>query len=288
MADDITESAELADLRAALRPWRQGDYTLSNNDFPVAFLNENGVLETEWDTVRGWVVVSQTCDIVNVADIQDGVVKDVVVIAPIVEASSEKFVEDVRAGTTTVGAILENAELPSDIVDLRFLASVRKTTLAKMERIEGFTSDRTRDAFVNALERRYGRFAFPDDLSNGPIITIRNRAKAMRKKQGSDINLVYRSLRSIRVSADPDFDTVGAKIQFLLVLEDKPLVEPKAIVEELEGQAKTSRFNWPASFEKQEPFFRVVTMDGISAREWDGSRHVDLDFISWANVAPSA
>lgn len=276
MAENNEPNAELEELRAALAPWRQGDFTISTGEFPVAFLNENDVIETGWDSVQGLVVVSQTCDIVNAMDLDD-----VVVVAPIVEVT-EGLLESIKFGTTTVGAVIENSLLPTDVADLRFLATIRKTSLVKMERKEGFSSEQTRDVFVNALERRYGRFAFPDALSNGPVITIRNRAKSLRKKDSPNAK-VYKSLRSVRLAADPDFDTPGAKIQFLLVLNDPPQVfaQPQDIIAELKSQEIAERFNWPPVFEKETPLFRVVTMDSLSAREWDGSRHVDLDFISW-------
>lgn len=278
MTEKEAESAELKDLRAALQPWRQGDYTISSGDFPVAFLNENEIMEAGWDTVQGIVVVSQTCDIVNVVDLDD-----VVVVAPIAEVS-ESLLEAIKFGTTTVGAVIENSILPTDVADLRYLATLRKTSLVKMERRAGFNSEETRDVFVNALERRYGRFAFPDALSDGPVITIRNRAKSLRKKDSPKAK-VYKSLRSIRLVAEPDFDTPGAKIQFLLVLNDPPHVfaEPTDIIAELKTQEDAERFNWPPAYEKQDPLFRVATMDSLSAREWDNSRHVDLDFISWRN-----
>ncbi|KSV60991.1 hypothetical protein N182_38085 [Sinorhizobium sp. GL2] len=280
MADNNEPSAELEELKTALALWRQGDFTISTGEFPVAFLNENNVIEAGWDTVHGLVVVSQTCDIVNAVDLDD-----VVVVAPIVEVT-DGLLEAIKFGTTTVGAVIENAILPTDVADLRYLATIRKSSLVKMERKEGFNSEQTRDVFVNALERRYGRFAFPDALSDGPVITIRNRAKSLRKKNSPKAN-VYKSLRSIRLAADPDFDTPGAKIQFLLVLNDLPHVfaESKDIIVELESQEQADRFNWPATFEKHSPLFRVVTMDSLSAREWDNSRHVDLDFISWRNEA---
>jgi len=280
MAENNEPNAELKELRAALAPWRQGDFTISTGEFPVAFLNENEVIEAGWDTVQGLVVVSQTCDIVNAIDLDD-----VVVVAPMVEVT-EGLLESIKFGTTTVGAVIEHSLLPTDVADLRYLATIRKTSLVKMERKGGFSSEQTRDVFVNALERRYGRFAFPDSLSNGPVITIRNRAKSLRKKDSPKAN-VYKSLRSVRLAAAPDFDTPGARIQFLLVLNDPPQVFAKAedIIEELESQAKADRFDWPAAFEKETPLFRVVTMDSLSAREWDSSRHVDLDFISWRNEA---
>jgi hypothetical protein len=144
MADSNEPNAELEELRAALAPWRQGDFTVSTGDFPVLFLNENGIADAAWDTVQGLVVVSQTCDIVNATDIDD-----VVVVAPLVEVT-EALLESIKFGTTTVGAVIENALLPTDVADLRYLATIRKTSLVQMERKEGFKSEETRDVFVNA------------------------------------------------------------------------------------------------------------------------------------------
>ncbi|MDK1390083.1 hypothetical protein QN224_32760 [Sinorhizobium sp. 8-89] len=153
--------------------------------------------------------------------------------------------------------------------------------MAGMRRAVGFNSDETRCTFAQTLERRYGRFAFPDALSDGPVMAIRNQSKDKHKKN-SDSGRVYRSLRCIRVSASPDFDTRGAEIQFLAVLDEEPRLEATTaeIKKELDSVAASPKFNWPEEFERAVPLFRVVTPDSISAREWFTSQQIDLDFLS--------
>lgn len=275
MSEVIAVNALSVEEKDALRTWRQGDYTLDVREFPVTFLNEEGVLDVGWEDVEGWVVLTQTCDIVNFVE-----GRDVVAIAPIVEAR-ENLVDQVRKGTTPVAAMIENTSADNHVVDLSKLATVQKRALVSMRRVAGFNSDQTRSAFAQSLERRYGRFAFPDSLSDGPVLAIRNQSKDKHAKN-SDQGKAYRSLRCIRIVASPNFDTRGAQIQFLAVMDEEARLEASAdaIKKELDTLAASAKFSWPEDFERAVPLFRVVTPDSISAREWFTSQQIDLDFLS--------
>lgn len=206
----------LEDEKDILRSWRQGDYTLDAREFPTMFVNEHGSMDVAW--VEGWVVLTQTCDIVNFAE-----GRDLVAVAPLVKAKLG-LMQAVAKGTTPAAAQLENSPGENLVVDLTKLCAVQKKALAGMRRAIGFSSDETRCTFAHTLERRYGRFAFPDALSDGPVIAIRNQSKD-KHKRNSDSGRVYRSLRCIRVSASPDFNTRGAEIQFIAVLDEEARLE---------------------------------------------------------------
>ncbi|MGO6693437.1 hypothetical protein ACCS54_13975 [Rhizobium johnstonii] len=276
----MSEVIELPDLteeeRNTLRTWRQGDYTLDTREFPIMFLNEEGVFDVGWEDVEGWVVLTQTCDIVNFVKGRDHVA-----VAPIVVAHPS-LVASVENGTTPAAAKLENNSDDNHVVDLTKLATVQKKSLVPMTRVVGFNSDETRSAFAQTLERRYVRFAFPDALSDGPVLAIRNQSKGKHGKDSAS-GRVYRSLRCIRVVASPNFDTRGASVQFLAVMDEEEKLEASAaeIKKELDGLAGSAKFTWPdEDFVRAVPLFRVVTPDSISAREWFTSQQIDLDFIS--------
>ncbi|AGS25480.1 hypothetical protein [Rhizobium etli] len=274
--NDILPGVSLSeDEKDILRSWRQGDYTLDAREFPMLFVNENGSIDVAWEDVEGWVVLTQTCDIVNFVE-----GRDLVAVAPLVKAKPG-LMQAVATGTTPAAAQIENLPGENLVVDLTKLCVVQKKALAGMRRAIGFNSDETRCTFAQTLERRYGRFAFPDALSDGPLTAIRNQSKDKHKKN-SDSGRVYRSLRCIRVSASPDFNTRGAEIQFLAVLDEEARLEATTteIKKELNSIAASSKFNWPEEFERAVPLFRIVTPDSISAREWFTSQQIDLDFLS--------
>ncbi|MDO1585641.1 hypothetical protein [Rhizobium oryzicola] len=262
--------------KAKMKLWRQGDYTLDVVTFPVLVMDEDGDLIAELDKVAGWIVVSQTCDIVNFVEGRDNIV-----VAPIVFIDNPRFLEAVEKGTTPAATVIELPAQENHVADLTRLTTVQKKAFVRYERREGFASEESRGRFAQAVERRYGRFAFPDALSDGPILAIRNQAKEKHSKD-SVPGRVYRSLRCIRILAKPDFETAGATIQLLAVLDEEAKLEAtvEEIREELKKLATAPKFNWPSSFEKDTPFVRVVMPDSLSAREWFSSQQVDLDFIS--------
>jgi len=262
--------------KAKMKQWRQGDYTLDVAVFPVLVRDEDGDLTADLEEVAGWIVVSQTCDIVNFVEGRDNIV-----VAPIVLIDNPKFFEAVEKGTTPAATVIELPAAANHVADLTRLTTVQKKAFVRYERREGFASEESRGRFAQAIERRYGRFAFPDALSDGPILAIRNQAKEKHSKD-SVPGRVYRSLRCIRTLAKPDFETAGATIQLLVVLDEEAKLEAtvEEIREELKKLATAPKFNWPSSFEMDTPFVRVVTPDSLSAREWFSSQQVDLDFIS--------
>jgi hypothetical protein len=147
----------------AVRLWRQGDYTLDFREFPavVDYDTEGPISET--DAVEGVVVISQTCDIVNiVAD------RNFVVVAPIVVSENDKFLEEVAGAVTPAAAPLDNPPSPKHIIDLTRTTTISKSLLARMGRQDGFSSEAARSDFAKKLERRYGRFAFPDEMNRSP------------------------------------------------------------------------------------------------------------------------
>lgn len=271
---DINQGLSEEEVKA-VRLWRQGDYTLDFRDFPTVVDYDSEGPISELDQVDGVVVISQTCDIVNiVAD------RHFVVVAPLVASSNNKFLEEVAGAVTPVAATLQNPPSQTHVVDLTRTTTISKSLLARLARQEGFSTEDMRADFAKQLERRYGRFAFPDDM-NPPLGALRAQAKSRHTKE-SDVGRVYRSIRSFHVAASPDFDTPGARVRITVLLEDADKMQStrEEILKELESLAAAPKFKWPAGYEMEKPFFVLMNRDEMTVRQLELSQRVDLDFIS--------
>lgn len=270
--DDLASSLSEEEMKA-LADWKQGDFTLDRVLFPVISETSDDDLGVDFAETHGWAVISQTCDIVNF-----GPGKDYVTICPLVEAGNI-LLGQIRNGSTPAAAAIELADRETIVVDFGRTASLHKRALVPLTRRDGFKDDFKRSEFGQVLERRFGRFAFPDWLSTGPLKQIRDRA---RDKHGSnaDLGLIYKAIDQFRVRGNPDLESPNAVIGFHVVVngEKEKLTTRKAIRDELMSVAK--KFNWPEQYQKEDEFFTIQTLEEMSAKEWTDSHAVDLDFIS--------
>jgi len=265
-------SKELEDLEK----WRQGDFALDCRVFPVITGLSTEDVDQDLYRVEGWVVISQTCDIVNV-----GPGKDFVTICPIVVATPGLKAE-VDKGMTPTAAGLELRIDDMHVVDLGRSASLHKKALLELKRHDGFKTDFTRSIFSESLERRFGRFAFPTSISEGPLRHLRNRAKE-KHDVNSEIGQVYRAISQFRLRAAPNFDTEGALVAFHVIVdpEKAKVVGRQAILDELKKVADHPKFAWPdESFGREDDFFVLQTLEEMSGREYQESWAVDLEFLS--------
>lgn len=257
----------------ALSEWRQGDYSLEWAHFPVVSDTSEDGVEVSFEEVVGWVVATQTCDVVNF-----GHNKDYVMVCPIIVAD-DRLLRDVVNGVTPSAAILELRVDAHHVIDLGRAASIHKRVLASLPRKDGFSSDLSRSVFQQSLERRFGRFAFPDWLSTGPLRQLRDRARE-KHKTGGPLGDVYKAVDEFRVRGNPDLESNGSAIGFIAVVdaEKEKKTTRKAIRDEFDALSK--KFVWPESYIKEDEFFTVMTLDEMTARQLKESHSVDLDFIS--------
>jgi len=263
----------------SLAGWRQGDYTLSALEFLVANGWSGTELETDAEPVEGLVVISQTCDIVNTTPD-----KQHVVVCPLIKLTEQSF-EEIRKARSPAAAMLEHPPEPCVAVDLGRMMSVNKSVLLRFERREGFTTDEARTAFAEALQRKLGRFAFPNKFSDEVLHKLRGRILNAHGKSESNHGKAYRSIRTTRVTAFPDWDAPEATVFFYFVLE--PEVKREATRAEI---GKTlddhlGRITWPEGFRLEDPPYFLVTPEEMTAAEWIASQPVDWDFVSSAGAA---
>jgi hypothetical protein len=257
-----------------LDTWKQGDYTLSILEFLVADGISGAELDTAFEPVHGLVVVTQTCDIVNMAP-----GKDYVTVCPLI-ALTETSLRDVQKGRSPTAAVIENPPLPNIVADLGRMMSLHKTVLAKLERREGFTTDYGRTKFAEALQRKHGRFAFPDKFNDEVLSKLRDRVLSSHGKPQSDHGKAYRSIETARATAFPNWD--GADIEvafhFILLPEGRREASRAQIAKTLDEHFK--KITWPIGIRSAYPQYYLVVLEEMTAAEWTQSQPIDWDFVS--------
>ena len=273
------------ELAEALGQWRQGDYSLAVTDFVlVDELVEDGgpQLDARAETVPGLVVVTQTCDIVNAVP-----GKEYVVVCPLKELT-EQAIEDVRKGRSPAAAMLEHPPQPNLVVDLGRMMSVHKSVLARLERRAGFSSDEGRARFAEALERKHGRFAFPDAFNDHVLAKLRKRIVEAHGKTTSENGKAYRSIQTVRVSATPHWEAPDIEVtfHFILVPEGGREATRAQIAKTLDDHL--SKIAWPPGIRAAKPLYIMTTMEEMTAAAWTQSQPIDWDFISSAGKVVAA
>lgn len=256
-----------------LAQWRQGDYSCVPGEFvSILASDSSGNLEYEANpNILGVVVISQTCDVVRCVP-----GKEYVVVAPIVELPENK-IPFVRSGATPTYAALEHPPTEAAVVDLSRMLSVHKKALASWPRSDGFSDNAKLARFAGALERKHGRFAFPDAFADQVISPLRDKFKKPHGK-ASESGKIVRSLNHVRVQAAPAWDAELVKIGFRFVLEDT-LEAPYTAIAKFIGDILKG-IALPQGFAFEDPKFTLRNLDGYSAREWTSSQRIDWDYIS--------
>lgn len=252
--------------------WRQGDYSLDLRDFVVSEGIADGELDVALDAVPGVVVITQTCDIVN-----DAPGKEYVVLSPL-KVVSEGMLREIRRGRSPSAAVLEHPPEETVVVDLSRMMTVRKSVLAVLGRVDGFSSDGRRAAFAESLERKHGRFAFPDAFSEHVLSPLRKWISNAHDKPKSEAGESYRAIRTARVQAHPHWDAENVEVVFRFILgpdmDAKRASVSKTIDEHL------ARIDWPKGFRASDPAYTLGSLRELSAAEWVSSLPIDWDFIS--------
>lgn len=276
MSGALTDQSEITTIVSPLTDWRQGDYTLSVCEFIFADELCEAGLEARADSVKGLVVVTQTCDIVN-----SSAKKNNVVMCPLIQVTAE-IMQDVIKGRTPVATTIEHAPEQNVIVDLGRMMTLQKSALVKLERRQGFSSDAARAKFAEALQRKHGRFAFPDGFNDDVLAKLRDRILRTHSKSGSDHGKAYRSIQTVRVTAFPRWEGPDAEVYFHFVLE--PEEKRQATRDEIANtlEEHLGKIDWPRGFKPSNPLYGLVTLEEMTAAEWVTSQPIDWEFISSA------
>jgi hypothetical protein len=210
VADGQTNADQLKDeqppeLGEACSDWRQGDVFCDGKTF---------VFDHRWSPqpVRGAygaVIISQSCD----ASLPG---REQVQIAPVVRLEDQSDLREALSGKRTQYLALPRigAEF---FADLDGITTVMKTALLSSERARGVETDQEIREFAFSLARRFGRFAYPDEVVEcfKPLIeALRSKAR----KENTPLGKVLADVHSFRVQCG-DWSTEPYALTLIVILE---------------------------------------------------------------------
>jgi hypothetical protein len=201
-------------LDAALREWRQGDFVVGETlcplmcspAHPISTAAREVALEGQGTQLigveaPGWVVVSQTCDIVAPSS-----TRAFIQLSPLVALDEEEMAE-VRDGRRVHLGFLPGAKELGFAVDLSIAWTVEKPVLiheGSTRRQRGCRTDAEVRRFASALQRSRARFAFPDEFVRG-MRKVRDQVVRKHDRENSPVGRALRGIREIRVLAEPSW-----------------------------------------------------------------------------------
>ncbi len=267
-------------VNAALLEWRQGDCVLGEHWFvqrfnprcpltPGAAEQAGGETDLVEEEVLGLLVATQTCDIVR--DCKERPYAEVV---PLVEVEEDRLVE-IAKGRRPGYAFVPGLEHRRVVADLDRVMTVEKAVVAGWERVVGCRNDDERRALQNALTRKRGRFAFPDDFTELASGLVR-RLQEKHKKESPE-GRALRALREIRVFASPSWNTPEVEIHLWFIRDHNE--------RDFEGEDWNSfRTAWLKLVPKSGRFRKVegvvVTLSDLTGQDYSDSVPLDLDHLS--------
>lgn len=270
--------AKEEDAIASHTAWRQGDYALDCGPLILRGTCEPDNADDEGviydDNVEGFVVVSQTCDIVR-----DLEVVPMVSVCPLVRVPEDR-IRDIERGIAPRLANVAGA--PDAIVaDLSRTMTVHKALLATWGRQRGCRTEEEQRTFAFKLERVFGRFAFPSEFVES-IREIRKIILEKHNKANSPIGKILRSIKELRVVPDPGWSGPGeVHVSFIVILErteGREESDREKICDEMTKIIKKATWN--------PPFFlgelSFVTLADITAEEYVASYGLEVNDLSGA------
>ncbi len=264
----------------ALRLWRQGDCVLGDQEFlfrlnPAAPLTEPAAVAAAVGAdaaevqVRGYAIVTQTCDIVRACES-----RPFVQVCPLVQVDADRLAE-IRRGRRPNYAFLPGTEQQRLVADLDCVMTVEKAVVADWERVVGAPREEDVRRLRQALTRNRSRVAFPDDF----VRLASQLTSRMSKKHDaqSDEGRALRALREIRVRAEPSWRASEVALLLLFVRDDS--------VETFAGQTWDNYLSlWLNRVQPQGRFRQVEgvvqTLDDLTGRDYVESDPLDLDHLS--------
>ncbi|WP_146176318.1 hypothetical protein [Rhodovulum kholense] len=263
-----------------LSEWRQGDFALGVGSFLFGDLPEEGDQESIgafFDDVdpAGFVVVSQTCDVVS-----DPGKFGFVAVCPLIQVNGTRIKEIARGRAPRLGFV-EHAP-DGFVADLARPMTVSKQLLASWERRIGFSDPKQAFEFSRSIERTFGRFAFPDAF-NECIRPLLSKAASKYGKPDSPLGKALRSLSELRVRPSTnDWRESDIRVQFFLIFEpkEKRVLSPFEI--KVEFEAVLNELPWQDGYGPDDPLVRIGDYDDFLARDYVESFPLDVNALSFA------
>ena len=259
---------------AALAGWRQGDCVMGTDHWFVhragaQVLNASSgeTSDLSEDPVLGFVVLTQSCDIVR--SYND---RPYVSVAPLVEVSAKALAECVK-GYRPQYVSIPGMTAKNLVADLDRVMTVDKEVVAGWTRIQGCGNDNEVRSFSRAVGRKHGRFAFPNDF-NEFAKKLQDRIKEKHGKQSAEGDAL-RKLAEIRVRAAPSWDATEVELMFWFIANPEELVELRQsgyVPSWLKLVVPSDRF--------KKVLGQLTTHEELTALDYLESDLLDLDHLS--------
>jgi hypothetical protein len=284
------DPADIERIENALREWRQGDVTLDVGTFLVHLADKrmpltagacDAVAKGEFDDdedvfevlspVRGLVVVSQSCDIVRECS-----KSECVEVSPLVLIEDDRQLEEIRKRRRIRYAYLPGLADRRLVVDLERTMTVEKAVVAGWNRVRGCADDRERATFSDALARKRGRFAFPNEFNDG-LKGFKDRLKRAEGKKTPAGDLLA-ALEEIRAQASPDWGAEKISVFFWFLAEQEKIADFNAAHGIVQNWMST--ISWARGFVLADPAFKVLEPQDMTVEQYQASHALDYEDIS--------
>ena len=203
------------ELGEASRDWRQGDVFRDAKTF---------VFDTAWnprpvDTTHGAVIVSQSCDaaLPNRPRIQ---------IAPVVQLKDDNDIREAASGKRPQYVAIPRLGIDF-FADLDGITTVLKTALLGSERVAGIETDQEVREFAFSVARRFGRFAYPDEVVECLQPLTRTLQSKARKEQ-SPLGQLLTQVHSLRMECE-NWTITPYELTLIVVMEPNTIPFPEDV-----------------------------------------------------------
>lgn len=259
---------------AALARWRQGDCVLEGEHWfvhriePTQAANDSEEPATLAELeVPGFAIISQSCDVVR--KYKD---RPYVSVASLAQVSADHLAQIVTGYRPQFAAVPALAEKKL-VADLDRVMTVDKRVVAGWARTQGCANDEEVRKFSDAIKRKHGRFAFPDDF-NKFVGDLQDRIKEKHDKRSPEGDAL-RALEEIRVHAATSWDAQEVELMFWFIAQPKNVVEMRK-----SGVIKAWEKRILASDRFKKVLSQIVTYSELTARDYLESDRLDLDYLS--------
>lgn len=270
---------ECSDCKATHRQWQQGDYAVECGPLILRCVPESTDGE-ELDAVtdsqpNGFVVISQTCDIVKCPKKWP-----FVSVCPLIEIDNGRL-QDVRSGRAPTLGLLSTL-VPNMVADFSRTMTITKELLISWKRQRGCNTEKEKERFARALEFCFGRYAFPDDFAR-LMSPLREKIAKIQKLTDEDKGKkTLKSIREIRIHPCGGwFEEGRTSIIFYVLLEREKFREIKDR-KEIESQFSTmiKVIEWNHLFDLKR--LQISEYSDINAEDYVSSFPLDINFLSFA------
>ncbi len=279
---------DIARIDARLSFWRQGDVVLTDDwvaihladlaapgtpDSEALAASRSGEGELGLDVVAidapGFMVVSQTCDIVRSCAER-----------PLVEVCPLQPIPESKAPLIRAGRMSRYLWSPA-LGDALLAADLDHVTTMEKAALVRFDSDRTAAiathaearALAEALGRKRSRAALPDDFV-AVLERLQRRVLERHNKQTNE-GAFLRGMREIRVRPAPSWDADSVEVEVLFLFSSSADL-PSDADEQAEALIKLVRA--AGRFAMIEG--RIATLDSLTAATYLASDRLDLEHLS--------